>query len=69
LRRRLPHAGVSPPSQWSATSAAPDAEQGASGPSPRRGIPLTEAKSIIEKHEYLGRVPAVATHAREQANP
>jgi hypothetical protein len=28
-----------------------------------RPIPLTEAKSIIEKHEYLGKMPAVARWA------
>ena len=28
-----------------------------------RSIPLTEAKAIIERHEWLGRMPAVAVHA------
>ena len=28
-----------------------------------RPIPLTEAKAIIERHEWLGKMPAVAVHA------
>ena len=58
LRRRLRSPSIAHQARCRPPSPAPDI-----GAATVRSIPLTEAKAIIERHEWLGRMPAVAVHA------
>jgi hypothetical protein len=58
LRRRLPTPSIA--HQARQCPPTPESDIGAATVRP---IPLTEAKAIIERHEWLGKMPAVAVHA------